>query len=129
MNLSKVLQPSYCIQKYSKKRTRVARWYILKPKIQIWEIFGGFCNGRCWYSFCPIGTYILQPLGIFYGHLVYVLVIWYIFLVLVFYSQKNLATLKRTPVFKSGFCCLATVNTDGGSIRRKRNWPTNWSSN
>jgi hypothetical protein len=27
---------------------RVARWFVLKPKIQIWVYFGGSCNGRCW---------------------------------------------------------------------------------
>jgi hypothetical protein len=26
---------------------RVARWYIFKPKVQIWVNFGGSCNGRC----------------------------------------------------------------------------------
>jgi hypothetical protein len=37
--------------------------------------------------------YILRPFGIFYGYLVYFLVIWYIFDVLVCCSKKNLATL------------------------------------
>jgi hypothetical protein len=37
---------------------RVARWYIFKPKIQIWVKFV-----RCWYILCPSGR--------FYGHLVY----------------------------------------------------------
>jgi hypothetical protein len=49
---------------------RVARWYIFKPKIQIWINFGGFCNGRCWCILCPFGT--------FYGHLPYFKDIWYI---------------------------------------------------
>jgi hypothetical protein len=30
--------------------TRVARRYILKPKIPIWVNFVGSCNGRCWYT-------------------------------------------------------------------------------
>jgi hypothetical protein len=27
--------------------TRVARWYIFKPKIPIWENFVGPVNGKC----------------------------------------------------------------------------------
>jgi hypothetical protein len=63
----------------------VARWYISKPKIQIWVKFGRPCNGRCWY---------------FYGHFVYFLAEWYIlgqfgtfFPILVCCTEKNLATL------------------------------------
>jgi hypothetical protein len=54
---------------------RVARRHIFLPKIQIWVNFGGTCNGRCWY--------ILRPIGLFYGYLVYLwpfgifMVIWY----------------------------------------------------
>jgi Arf-GAP/GTPase/ANK repeat/PH domain-containing protein 1/3 len=44
--------------------TRVARWYIFKPKIQIWVNFEGSCNGRCWH---------------FYVHLVYFKAILYIY--------------------------------------------------
>jgi hypothetical protein len=29
----------------------IARWYIFKPKIQIWVNFGRSCNGRCWYLY------------------------------------------------------------------------------
>jgi hypothetical protein len=46
---------------------------------------------------------ILQPVGIFYDHLVYFMIIWYIlwsygifFLILVCCSKKNLATLRET---------------------------------
>jgi hypothetical protein len=46
-----------------KVETRVARWFVFKPKIPIWVNFGGSCNGSCWY--------ILWPFGLFYGHLVY----------------------------------------------------------
>jgi hypothetical protein len=77
--------------------TRVARWYIFKPKIHIWLNFGGSSNARCWY--------ILWPLGLFYGPLVYFVTIWYILLlfgtffpVLVCCTNKNLATLAQTPV-------------------------------
>jgi hypothetical protein len=40
-----------------------------------------------------LGLQIQQRLGIFYGHLVYFVVIWYIFVGLVLGMQKNLATL------------------------------------
>jgi hypothetical protein len=39
---------------------------------------------------------ILQPFDIFYGHLVYFVVIWYIFPMLIYCSEKNLATLINT---------------------------------
>jgi hypothetical protein len=40
---------------------KVARWFVFKPKIPIWENFGGPLNGKCW---C-----ILWPFGIVCGHL------------------------------------------------------------
>jgi hypothetical protein len=49
---------------------RVARRHIFKPKIPIWENFGGPCNGRCWY--------ILWTFGLFYGHLIHFMAILYI---------------------------------------------------
>jgi hypothetical protein len=42
---------------------RVARWFVFKPKNQIWVNFGGSCNGRRWY--------ILLTPGSFYGLLLY----------------------------------------------------------
>jgi hypothetical protein len=50
-------------------RKRVARWYIFKPKIPIWINFGGSYNWRCWY--------ILWPLGLFYGRLVFLCHLWW----------------------------------------------------
>jgi hypothetical protein len=71
---------------------RVARWFVFKPKIQIWVNFGGSWNGKSWY--------ILEPFGLFYGNWKYFMVVWYIlwslgifFPVLVFCTKKNLATL------------------------------------
>jgi hypothetical protein len=29
--------------------TRVARWFVFKPKILLWVNFGGPLNGKCWY--------------------------------------------------------------------------------
>jgi hypothetical protein len=40
--------------------SRVARWFVFKPKIQIWANFGGSCTGRCWF--------ILWTRGPFWGH-------------------------------------------------------------
>jgi hypothetical protein len=42
--------------------SRVARWFIFKPKIPIWVYFGGTRNVKC--------CYILWPFGMFCGHLV-----------------------------------------------------------
>jgi hypothetical protein len=50
-------------QKFLTGESRVARWFVFKPKIQIWVKFGGSCTGRCWF--------ILWTLGIVRGNLVY----------------------------------------------------------
>jgi hypothetical protein len=52
-------------------RCRVARWLIFRPKIAIWVDFGRSCSGRCW---CNLWTF-----GLFYGHLIFSMDIWYIF--------------------------------------------------
>jgi hypothetical protein len=84
---------------------RVARWYIFKPKIQIWVNFGGYCRGTCWHFLWHFGLfaaiwYNLRPFGIFNANLVHFVDIWYIlwsfgtfFPVLVSRAKKNLATL------------------------------------
>jgi hypothetical protein len=76
---------------------RVARCHVFKPKILIWVNFGGTWNGRFWS--------ILWPFGLFWGHLVYLMVIWNFFPVLVSCLNKNLATLVsvRQSVTKSNF--------------------------
>jgi hypothetical protein len=48
---------------------RVARWFVFKPKIQIWVNFGGSWNGRCWY--------VLWTLRPFYSLLLYFMDILY----------------------------------------------------
>jgi hypothetical protein len=63
-----------------------------KSKIPFWVNFLGACTGRGWFILWPF-WYILQPFVIFYDHLVYFLVIWYVFPVLVCFNKKNLATL------------------------------------
>jgi hypothetical protein len=72
---------------------RVARWFVFKPKIQIWVNFGGSCNGRCWY--------ILWTLSPFYSLLLYFMDIWkfgIFFQVLVFCTKKNLSTLVNNVI-------------------------------
>jgi hypothetical protein len=41
---------------------------VFKPKITIWVNFGGLKKGKYWHILCPFGIY--------YGHLVYFIVIW-----------------------------------------------------
>jgi hypothetical protein len=33
---------------------RVARWYLIKPKIPVWVNFGGPWNGKGWHILWPI---------------------------------------------------------------------------
>jgi hypothetical protein len=49
-------------------QSRVARWFIFKPKIPNWVNVGGSCHGRFWY--------ILGSFGKFTGHFVYFKAIW-----------------------------------------------------
>jgi hypothetical protein len=94
---------------------RVARWFLFKPKIQIWVNFGGpEIEKRC---------YILWPFGIFYGHLGYFMTIWYtlcsfgtFFPVLVSCTKKNLATLALEDLFVQIFN-LQPV--DGAAIMKR----------
>jgi hypothetical protein len=59
--------------------TRVARWFVFKPKIPIWENFGGSSYGKSWHVYFMTIWSILHPFEIFYDHLVYFVVICYIF--------------------------------------------------
>jgi hypothetical protein len=75
--------------------TRVARRFIFKPKIPICVKFGGRWNGKFYY--------IVWPFGIFFGHLVYFMAVWYslrslgiFFLFWYVWTKKNLATLIET---------------------------------
>jgi hypothetical protein len=76
-------------------QTRVAGWHIFKSKIPIWVNFGGYCNGRFWYT--------LWPFGLLYGHLVYFVSFCYILgsfgicsRFCICCTKKNLATLIQT---------------------------------
>jgi hypothetical protein len=55
----------------------VARWFVFKPKIPIWVNFGGSCDGRCRYTYFMVIWSILWSSCIYYGFLIYVMVIWY----------------------------------------------------
>jgi hypothetical protein len=73
--------------------TRVARWFVFKPKIPILVKFGGPWSGQC--------CYIL--FGTFYGYLVQSIAFWYSLLsfgiLIAFWyvpTKKNLATLIRS---------------------------------
>jgi hypothetical protein len=67
---SRVLKVSVSKNAVVNYRTRVARWFVFKPKIPIWINFGGPKNGKCWYTYCMVIWNILRSFGIFYGHLV-----------------------------------------------------------
>jgi hypothetical protein len=49
---------------------RVARWYVFKPKIQIWVNFCGPCNEKSWLFFMVIWN-MLRQFGIVKDHLEY----------------------------------------------------------
>jgi hypothetical protein len=84
----------------SKKKvaTRAARWFTFKPKILVWVIFVGSCNGRYWYIVYLFGLFY-RPFGNFGVHLLYFLIIWCNFPVLVCCTEQNLATLVATLTF------------------------------
>jgi hypothetical protein len=65
----------------------VARWFVFKPKMPIWVNFGGYCNGSCGSILWPFWS-ILRSLGTVGGHLVYFMVIWYIFGFGMLYQEK-----------------------------------------
>jgi hypothetical protein len=62
--------------------TRVARWFVFKPKIQIWVNYGGSCNGRRWYILWTLGPFFGLGLLLYFMDIWYsswFVVIWYIF--------------------------------------------------
>jgi hypothetical protein len=75
--------------------SRVARWFVFKPKIPIWVNFGRSCYIKSWYIFWPF--------CLFYGRWKYSMSIWCILWLfgifspfLVFCTKKNLVTLAST---------------------------------
>jgi hypothetical protein len=55
--------------------SRVARWHIFQPEIQIWVNFGGSAIGNVYIFY---GHLVYFTALCFYGHLVYFKAIWYI---------------------------------------------------
>jgi hypothetical protein len=72
------------------------------PKSQFEYILEGLA--WCWYILCPF--------GLFYGHLVYFMVVWYIFTVLVCCTKKNLATLHTKLKYTTTFLRYAECPTN-----------------
>jgi hypothetical protein len=69
--------------KSSHPATRAARWFVFKPKFQIWVNFGGYCNGSCWYLLWTFG-----PFTVFWYTLSTFAVIWYFFQLWHFVPRK-----------------------------------------
>jgi hypothetical protein len=97
--------------------SRVARWHIFKPKIQVLDKFWRVLQRKMLVYFCPI--------GIMCGHLVYFVAIGYIlwlfgifFPVWVCCTKKNLATLLTTQRGSILFMSEAVVCTmlDGMNV-------------
>jgi hypothetical protein len=70
--------------------TRVARWCIFKPKIQIWVKFGGSCNRRYWNILCLFGLFYDHSVYIFCGHLDYFPPFWYVALIKIWHPCLSL---------------------------------------
>jgi hypothetical protein len=111
------------VSKTTAPHSRVARWYIFKPKISIWVNFGGFCNVKMAVYFVanrsifPSFVYVLWSFDIFCGHLVYLTV-------LVCCTKKNLATLPHPPTvfFRNSISekkFVYTVQEKSGSTEKK----------
>jgi hypothetical protein len=66
----------------NRRKGRVARWFISKPKIPFWVNFGRSFDERCCYVLWPFGIVYGQlvsfmPFGAFCAYLVYFLWFWY----------------------------------------------------
>jgi hypothetical protein len=71
---------------------RVARWFVFKTKNPNLGKFWRALDWKKWIYFMAISN-MLWTFGIFYAHLVHLVLIWDIFPVLVSWTKKNLATL------------------------------------
>jgi hypothetical protein len=94
-------------------RSRVARWFLFEPNIQIWGNFGGLWNKQCLYIY------------LFCGHSEYFTTIWYTLrefgqfsTVLVCCTKKNLATLQLRSPAESARCLCGR-----GQCYEFRLWP------
>jgi hypothetical protein len=76
--------------------TRVARWSMFKPKNPNLDKFRRVLQWKMLVYVAYI-CYILRPFGIFYGHLVYLVAIWYIFSCFVMLYQETSGNLDSNP--------------------------------
>jgi hypothetical protein len=79
-------------QKETNRRASVrpgaARWFICMPKIPILVYFEGL--GMEYFGMSYVQFLFLMPFGVFYGHLVYYVLVWYIFSKFgMFYEEKS----------------------------------------
>jgi hypothetical protein len=58
-----------CSTYFEASGTRVARWFVFKPKIQIWVNYGAPWNEKKLVYYMALWN-IFLPFGIFYGNLV-----------------------------------------------------------
>jgi hypothetical protein len=96
--------------------TRVARWHIFIPKIQIWVNSGVSCNRRCWYIFGHLP--FLWTFDIFPGYLVYFWPFWYVVLRKIWQpwiQRRHHFFLSCTNGFVDDIscCCQLSIGTDG----------------
>jgi hypothetical protein len=117
-------QKSY-VTIFGMNHCRVARWFIFKPKIPIWEHFGGSCKS----------CYILWSFGIFNGHFVKFMAVWYMYVpslwsIGIFFAfwyvwtKKNLATLTYNYLSKQDcqMVYFQTKNLSLGKFWRALDW-------
>jgi hypothetical protein len=113
---------------------RVARWYYtFRPNIANWVNFRGSGNGRCWYILC-IGIWsILRRFGLFYGLLIYLIVIWYVLwpaalpcCYLLYFSTFWYIVPRKIwqpwPRLKIGSSWTATQRRSGKLVSRRKNF-------
>jgi hypothetical protein len=85
---------------------RIARWFVFKPKIPIWETISGSRIGKCWY--------ILWPFGTFYGNLGSFVTIWYIWYIFscfgIMHQEKSGNPDLRTYALKRSYVFLSKSN-------------------
>jgi hypothetical protein len=86
---------------------RVARWFVFKQKITLWEkIFRG-SDWKMLIYFMAIWS-ILGTFGIFYDHLVHCAFIWYSFFRFWYHTQRKIWQPCPKISFWDSFCCLFT---------------------
>jgi hypothetical protein len=115
--LQQTRTPTEC-KKAQPVNTRVARWYIFKPKIQIWVNFlEGHAGEDVWS--------ISRPLVVFYGHSVPFMIIWYIFPRFGILFQDKSGNPGQHPKRQKNGANSTSPFKDRGTIFLQRNWRKN----